>query len=33
MRAMMGFDPELMRQKMARQSQAAFDAMFGIPQD
>jgi hypothetical protein len=33
MRAVMGLDPEMMRQKMARQSQAAFDAMFSMPQE
>ena len=33
MRAMMSIDPELIRQKMARQSQAAFEAMFSMPQE
>ena len=33
MRAVMSVDPELMRQKMARQSQMAFDAMFSMPQE
>ncbi|MDO8586725.1 MAG: hypothetical protein Q7T82_06750 [Armatimonadota bacterium] len=32
-RAMMSLDPELMRQRMAKQSQAAFDAMFGMPRE
>ena len=33
LRVTMSMDPELMRQKMARQSQAAFDAMFSMPQE
>ena len=33
LRVMMSLDPELMRQKMAKQSQAAFDAMFSMPQE
>ena len=33
MHAMMSIDPELIRQKMARQIQAAHDAMFSMPQE